>query len=65
MQLIKTNNLTKLIAENGYVLKEKKVQVEEMEPYFFKVAYVPNGMTLDKAKELYEEVKEENANVCN
>ncbi len=71
MTLEKNEKLTILRASDGYNLKskldiykpsyidEEGNKIEEHIPYYFEMAYVPDSMTLDKAKELYEEVKVE------
>ena len=70
MKIIQENNLFILISRDGYLLKSKEdVYVEafidengnemrEHIPYLFKRAYVPKNMTIEMAKEIYEEVEE-------
>lgn len=71
MTITEENNLRILIAEKGYLLKSKddvyKEQyidefgnlMREHIPYYFEKAYVPESMTIEKVKEIYEEVKRE------
>lgn len=56
----------KLIAEEGYLLKDKNDNGETLEdgtfiePYMTKEIYLAKQIkTLEQAKELYEEIKEE------
>ncbi len=67
MKIIEENNLKVLVAEKGYFLKAKDDvykeayedefgnQMREHMPYFFEKGYIPKSMTLEKAKEIYEE----------
>lgn len=67
MTIIKEGNVNKLIADEGYLLKEKNDNyiakhfdengevIEEYLPYSFSGAYVPETFTLEMAQELYEE----------
>lgn len=71
MKIIEENNLKILLAKEGYLLKAKEDvykeayidefgnQIREHIPYFFEKGYIPESMTLEKAKEIYEEVKRE------
>lgn len=73
MKIIEENNLKILIAAEGYFLKSREDvckeayidefgnQIREHIPYFFEKGYVPENMTLEKAKLIYEEVKREEA----
>ena len=70
MKIIEENNLKILLAKEGYLLKSKddvykEAYIDEFEneirehiPYFFEKGYIPKTMTLEKAKEMYEEIKE-------
>lgn len=69
MEIIKKEKVNILQAKEGYLLKEKTVaykaayidekgnEVEEHKPYYFFKAYVPKDLTLEKAKEMYEEIE--------
>lgn len=71
MKIIEENNLKVLVTTDGYLLKSKDDvykeayedkfgnQIREHIPYFFEKAYIPKNMTLEKAKEIYEEIKRE------
>ena len=70
MKIIEENNLRVLVSKEGYLLKAKEdVYQESYEdengntirehiPYYFERAYIPESITLEKAKEMYEEIKE-------
>lgn len=70
MKIIEENNLNILLATEGYLLKAKDDvykeayedefgnQMREHIPYYFEKAFIPKTMTLEKAKEMYEEIKE-------
>lgn len=70
MKIIEENNLKVLISKEGYLLKSREDvyketyedefgnQIREHIPYFFEKAYIPESMTIEKAKEMYEEIKE-------
>jgi len=74
VKIIKEVKLKVLIAEDEYLLKEKDDvyveafidengnEIREHIPYLFKKAYVPENMTIEEAKEIYEEVKEKEGN---
>ncbi len=71
MKIIEENNLDILLATEGYLLKSKDDvykeayedefgnQMREHIPYYFERGYIPKNITLEKAKEIYEEVKRE------
>lgn len=71
MTITEENNLRILIAEKSYLLKSKddvyKEQyidefgnlMREHIPYCFERGYIPKNITLEKAKEIYEEIKRE------
>lgn len=70
MKIIEEKGLKVLIAKEGYLLKAKDdVYKEAYEdeygnlmrehvPYYFEKAYVPENVTIESAKEIYEEIKE-------
>lgn len=70
MKIINEKELKALVAEEGYLLKSKDDeykesyidefgnQMREHIPHFFKKAYVPESMTIEKAEKIYEELKE-------
>ncbi len=70
MEIIEKDNFNILQSNSGYLLKAKSdnykpsyinengEKVEEYKPYYFSKAFVPKNITLERAKELYEEVKE-------
>jgi len=71
LKIIEENNLRVLISEDGCLLKAKDdIYKESFEdeygnairehiPYYFEKAYIPESMTLENAKEIYEEINKE------
>lgn len=71
MKIIEENNLKILIAAEGYFLKSREDvykeayedkfgnQMRDHIPYCFERGYIPKNITLEKAKEIYEEIKRE------
>lgn len=68
MEIINTGKIAILKSLDGYMLKNKQDnyipksideegnEIQEHIPYYFDKAYVPKSMTLDQAKEMYEEI---------
>lgn len=69
MKLIEKDNFNILMAEENYKIHAKddvyiEAHIEDGEevpehfPYFFKTAYLPKTVSLEDAKEIYEEVED-------
>lgn len=62
MRIIKENNVNKLIADEGYLLINKAdLEKPEEDRYYFKFAYIPDGITLEDCQNIYKEIEDESS----
>lgn len=61
MQIVLENNIKKLIPtdEEKWLLAKIDLEKPEEEKYYFKFAYIPPTMTIEKCEEMYIEIERE------